>query len=100
VTRPVENQQTVEALAVTIGLGFSCYDESLTREARAALRGLVAQADRVVELEAALRDLLEAIGDPEDVDQDCRFCTGHYFRHSDDCAWANAGRVLPLGGTA
>jgi hypothetical protein len=50
--------------------------------------------ERVTQLEAALRDLFEGIGDPEDVDQDCRFCTGHYFRHDDDCVWATARRAL------
>jgi chromosome segregation ATPase len=48
-------------------------------------------AARVEELEAALRGLLEQIGNP---DKDCLFCIGHYGKHSNKCEWAAARAAL------
>lgn len=49
---------------------------------------------RVAELKAALQGLMDDIGDPEDVDQDCRFCSGHYGKHFPGCEWDIARDVL------
>ncbi len=66
-TRPAENQQTVEALAEKIGLALDLlynYTEPLGEgrsfthdEGRAALRDLVAQAELAAEMGEALRVL-------------------------------------------
>lgn len=48
----------------------------------------------VNKLREALEKLLEAVGSPWDVDQDCRFCGTHYEGHLEDCAWERARKAL------
>lgn len=50
--------------------------------------------ERITQLEDALRALLRELGEPWDIDQDCRFCAGHYDWHESDCAWWVARSAL------
>jgi len=64
VTRPTENQQTVETLAAIVEQGMSSYvlapDGTDRRKlARAALRDLVAQAELAAELGTELKRITE-----------------------------------------
>lgn len=57
--------------------------------ANVALDGLVEQ------LEAA-RDLILNVDGPWDIDQDCKWCSGHYDYHEPTCVWARAMDALGL----
>lgn len=48
----------------------------------------------VNELREVLEKLLAAVGEPWDIDQDCRFCAGHYDWHEDSCPWHVARSTL------
>jgi hypothetical protein len=51
-------------------------------------------------LMTAAPDMAELLGEfapadePWDVDQDCKFCGGHYGEHSSECAWRRARALL------
>ena len=48
----------------------------------------------VQRLTEGLRGLLIEIGDPMDVDQDCRFCGAHNYTHRPGCAWDIARALI------
>ena len=51
---------------------------------------LIAAAPEMAELLAELAPDAE----PWDIDQDCRFCGGHFGEHEDDCEWRRARALL------
>lgn len=60
---------------------------SAAREMAVAIARLEEQFD-------ALRDLVLNVEGPWDIDQDCRWCSGHYDWHEETCVWARAMDAL------
>jgi hypothetical protein len=58
------------------------------------MSGTSKQSSIVQALERLLRVLEGPNGEPWDVDQDCRFCGGHYGDHFEECEWKQARAAL------
>jgi hypothetical protein len=87
VTRPAENQQTVEALKEQLTIALTWVPTPHRDAARAALRDLVALADLGAALESGLRGI-EWIDKGEGYDE-CAYCgMAEAGGHLDDCPLA------------